>query len=165
MFVPRKPHPFGNEYHTICCGLSRILFRLELREGKDSPKNRARDPMDTYGATVGLLFRLCKPIFNTGKIVVLDSGFCVLTAFVLLKEAGVYAAAVIKKRRYWPKYVDGTLMDTHMQNKEIGDVDIMQGKLKDKKCIYLLMKEPAFVMKMMATYGDMEVASHQEKTI
>ena len=26
------------------------------------------------------------------------------------------------------------------------------------------MKEPAFVMKMMATYGDMEVASHQEKT-
>ena len=38
VFVPRKPHPFGNEYHTICCGLSRILFRLELREGKDGPK-------------------------------------------------------------------------------------------------------------------------------
>ena len=22
MFVPRKPHPMGNEYHTICCALS-----------------------------------------------------------------------------------------------------------------------------------------------
>ena len=21
LFCPRKPHPFGNEYHTACCGL------------------------------------------------------------------------------------------------------------------------------------------------
>ena len=34
MFVPQKPWPFRNEYHTICCGLSGILFSLELVEGK-----------------------------------------------------------------------------------------------------------------------------------
>ena len=38
MFVPRKPHPQGNEYHTIACGLSGILYGMELVEGKDKPK-------------------------------------------------------------------------------------------------------------------------------
>ena len=26
MFMPRKPWPFGNEYHTVCCSLSGILW-------------------------------------------------------------------------------------------------------------------------------------------
>ena len=37
VFCPRKPHPKGNEYHTIADGLSGILFRLEMVEGKDEP--------------------------------------------------------------------------------------------------------------------------------
>ena len=37
MFVPRKPHPYGNEYHSICCGLSGIMFQVELVEGKEEP--------------------------------------------------------------------------------------------------------------------------------
>ena len=37
MLVPRKPHPFGNEHHAACCGLSGTLFRLEIVEGKDEP--------------------------------------------------------------------------------------------------------------------------------
>eukprot|EP00549_Striatella_unipunctata_P014958 CAMPEP_0118686010 /NCGR_PEP_ID=MMETSP0800-20121206/7574_1 /TAXON_ID=210618 ORGANISM="Striatella unipunctata, Strain CCMP2910" /NCGR_SAMPLE_ID=MMETSP0800 /ASSEMBLY_ACC=CAM_ASM_000638 /LENGTH=65 /DNA_ID=CAMNT_0006583005 /DNA_START=339 /DNA_END=532 /DNA_ORIENTATION=+ len=36
MFVPRKPHPFGNEWHTIECGISGIIFQLEPVKGKDS---------------------------------------------------------------------------------------------------------------------------------
>ena len=54
--------------------------------------------MDSYGVTVRLLFRLCKPIFNTGKMVVLDSSFWVLTELIILKEAIFYPAVVIKKR-------------------------------------------------------------------
>eukprot|EP00957_Ditylum_brightwellii_P020742 1563810-Ditylum_brightwellii.AAC.1 len=34
MFVPRKPHPMGNEYHTIACGKSGILYGREIVEGK-----------------------------------------------------------------------------------------------------------------------------------
>ena len=40
MFVPRKPHPFGNKYHTIACGMSLITFCFEIVEGKDKPKNK-----------------------------------------------------------------------------------------------------------------------------
>ncbi len=41
MCVPRKLHPFGNEYHTICNGDLKIgtpiMFQVELVEGKDRP--------------------------------------------------------------------------------------------------------------------------------
>lgn len=37
--IPHKPHPKENEFHTIACGLSLILWRLKLRKGKDRPRN------------------------------------------------------------------------------------------------------------------------------
>lgn len=42
MCVPMKPHPFRNEYHTICDGDQGgpILWHAEIIEGKDHPKRR-----------------------------------------------------------------------------------------------------------------------------
>ena len=33
--LPRKPHPFGNEWHIICCAKSVMVFLVDLVEGKD----------------------------------------------------------------------------------------------------------------------------------
>jgi hypothetical protein len=40
MTPPRKPHPFGNEYHTIADGDDGkpIMWRMKIVEGKDHPK-------------------------------------------------------------------------------------------------------------------------------
>jgi Transposase IS4 len=98
MFVPRKPWPFGNEWYSIACGISGIMFGLELVEGKDEPPERSNlREHDNLGKTVGLLLRLCKSLYYTNKLVVLDSGFCVLKALVELRIRGVFGAAVIKK--------------------------------------------------------------------
>ena len=35
MFIPRKPWTFGNEYHTVCCYTSGIMWGIDLVEGKD----------------------------------------------------------------------------------------------------------------------------------
>ena len=43
VFCPRKPHPYGNEYHSICCGLSGIMYAIEIVEGKDRPREKAKD--------------------------------------------------------------------------------------------------------------------------
>ena len=43
VFCPSKPHPKGNEYHTIDDGLSGILFGLELVEGKDGAVEIEKD--------------------------------------------------------------------------------------------------------------------------
>jgi hypothetical protein len=52
MVVPRKPHPFGNEYHTVACGKSGILWQAELVEGKDRPHQLVQQEFDELGKTV-----------------------------------------------------------------------------------------------------------------
>ena len=37
MCVSREPWSFGNEYHTIACGLMWMLYRMEIIEGKNMP--------------------------------------------------------------------------------------------------------------------------------
>ncbi len=97
VFCPRKPHPFRNEYHTACCGLSGILFLMELVEGKDHPP-QIQERWSELWRTTGLLMRMLSTYFTTGRYVVLDLGFCVLRALIELKKVGLFACAVIKKR-------------------------------------------------------------------
>ena len=35
MFFPLKPHPFGNEYHTIACPKYKVVYNVDIVEGKD----------------------------------------------------------------------------------------------------------------------------------
>ena len=151
VFCPRKPNPFGNKYHTIACGLSGILFAVEMVEGKDRPSELPSDPRTQK--TTNLLLRLCKQLFGTGKIVILDSGFCVLKALIALRKKGVFAGALIKKRRYWPKYVPGDMIDDYFKEKEVGSTDSLKGTLEDVPYDIFCMKEPDYVMKIMSTYG------------
>ena len=160
MFMPRKPHPFGNEYHTIGCGLSTIMFAIELMEGKDRPKE-----LPSEGGTAGLLLRLCKCLCGTGKVVVLDSGFCVLAALIALKNVGIYATAVIKKRRYWPRYVAGDVIDDHMKEKKIGETSSVRGILDRIPYNIFAMKEPDYIMKLMSTYGSLVVKGNVKNNV
>jgi len=153
MYVPRKPWPFGNEYHTICCGLCGVLFDLELVEGKDRPTELPQPEFDQHGKTVGLLVRLTKSLWGTGKLVILDSGFCVVKGLVELKKKGVFASALIKKRRYWPKYIDGDAIKTHFEEAEVGSADALRGSLDNIDFHVFAMKEPDYTMMLMSTYG------------
>ncbi len=59
MCVPRKPHPFGNEYHSIADidDGAPVMWRVELREGKDRPSEMGAKEHDEKGKTVGLMIR------------------------------------------------------------------------------------------------------------
>ena len=98
----------GNEYHSICCGLSGIMFAIKLVEGKDKPRMKPTDLTNTHGKTVGLLLCLCKPLFRRGTIVIIDSGFYVLKGIIELRKNGVFSSALIKKQKYWPRYIDSS---------------------------------------------------------
>jgi hypothetical protein len=165
MFVPRKPHPFGNEYHSICCAETMIMYGIELVEGSDTPPQRPRDPNERLGKTVGLLLRLCKPIYSRGFVVILDSGFCVLRGIVELRKKGVFAAAVIKKRKYWPKHVPGAAMDERMEAKAVGDCDSLPGTLEGIPYDLFVLKDAGYTMKIMSTYGSLLVSDGQKDSI
>ena len=60
--VPQKPWPLGNEYHTISCGMSGVLYSLEIVEGRDEPKQGPTKDFSELGKTVGLLLCLTRCI-------------------------------------------------------------------------------------------------------
>ncbi len=97
VFCPRKPHPFGNEYHTICCAESGILFDFKIVKGNDHPREMPSAEFADKGKTAGLLLRLTKSVHHSARYVVLDSGFCVLQALVELQKVGVFVGALNKK--------------------------------------------------------------------
>ena len=129
MFITCKPWPFGDEYHTVCCCSSGIMWGIDLVEGKDCLQQLGIQQYDNFGSTVGLLLRMLSPIYHKGFIVILDSRFCVLKGIIELRKKGVFASALIKKRRYWPKYIKGDDIKAHFKNKNVGDADSWAGTL------------------------------------
>ena len=102
---------------------------------------------------VGLLLRMLFPIFHLGFVVILDSGFCVLKGIVELCKKGVFTCALIKKRRYWLKYIHGDEVKEHFNDKEVGGANSWGGKLEDVPFHVFTMKEPDYVMSLISTYG------------
>ena len=153
MFVPRKPHPMGNEYHSVCCGLSGIMYSIELVEGKDRPKELPKKKHHEKGNTTALLLRLTESIAHSGRVVIMDSGFCVLKALIELYNQGIFGSAVIKKRRFWPKYIDGDGIDKRFEDRNVGTVEDHPGMLGGVPFKVFVLKEEDYSMKLMATYG------------
>ena len=79
-------------------------FFVELVEGQDRPRQLGGEKYNNIGGkTVGLLLRMTENIWHSGRVVVLDSGFCVLLALIEIKKKGLFAAAVIKKKKVLAK--------------------------------------------------------------
>ena len=58
MFVPRKPHPFGNEYHTIACDKSKVIHNVDIVEGNNRPRVMSKREFEEKGLTAGLMVRI-----------------------------------------------------------------------------------------------------------
>jgi hypothetical protein len=79
--------------------------------GKDKPEDFGPQYEREEGKTSSLLARLTGSIWHSGKVVILDSGFCVLQALSnLKKKRGLYAGSIIKKGKYWPEFIQGNVL-------------------------------------------------------
>ena len=95
-------------------------------EGKDRPTELGKKKWEDLGKTVGLMLRMCEPIFLTVNCVVLDSGFCVSKGITALLEFGVYDDALIKKRKYCPKGVLVYAIDQYFADKDVTHVGVLE---------------------------------------
>ena len=57
MCVGRKPRPFGNEIHAICCIITSIFCRSRIVEGKDRPEQLGQKEYNKFRKTVSLMLR------------------------------------------------------------------------------------------------------------
>ena len=76
------------------------------------------------------MLRMYRPIFGTGKGVVLEIEFFVAKGIIDLESKDVYAGALIKKQCYFPKGVPGDHIDTQFQNKEVSDDNMLEAKTR-----------------------------------
>ena len=106
------------------------------------------------------MLQICEPIFSTGKCAVLDSGFCVSKKITAFLEFSVYDAALIKKRKYWPKGVPRDAIDIYLSEKDVTHVDMFEAITEEgydgKAFRIFCFKEPEYVMKIMATWMTLE---------
>ena len=115
-------------------------------EVKDRPTELGKKKWEDLGKTVGLMLKICDPIFSTGKCVVLDRGFCVSKGITALLEFVVYAAALIKKRKYRPKGVLGDAIHQYFADKDVTYVDMLEAITEEgpegKVFNFFFFKEP-----------------------
>ena len=122
-------------------------------EGKYFPGPLSQKEYNDLSKTVSLMLRMCRPIFGSGKDVVLETGFFFAKGFSEIEAKDVYESALIKKRRYWPKVVPGDLIDNHFEDKQVGDFGMIEESTEDNKLFKIFcMKEPDFVMKIMVSW-------------
>ena len=127
VIVPRKPTPMGIEFHTAADHENRILFAVELVGDPKAVKYNN----ECIGKTASLVMRMTESLFGSSRVVALDSGFGVIEVLHKLKENGLYAVSIIKKKRYWPKYVGGQeLNDKASATEVVGGVVSRKGVFK-----------------------------------
>ena len=80
-----------------------VVFFVDIVEGKYLPKERGDPKFEAgYGSTGGLMMQMKKPLFGTGKAVVVESGFYVLKVLVGMLAHEVNGTTLIIKRDIGP---------------------------------------------------------------
>ena len=82
-----------------------------------------------------------------------------------LRKKGVFSAALIKKRKYWPKHIDGDGIKAHFKDMEVGTVDAMKGSLAGVNVQVHCLKESEYVMMLMSSYGTLERFRENKKRV
>ncbi len=80
--------------------------------------------------------------------VVLDSGFCVLSALAELQKVAVFEGALINKCQFWPALVPGDVIDSYFRNLDVGRVNAVAGQLAGVKYHIWAMKDAGDVTKV-----------------
>jgi hypothetical protein len=98
------------------------MYFVELQEGKDQPDWLGPLKYSDLGATTGLVMRATEEagLWHSGKALVLDSGFGVLNVALQLITHGIYSLICFKKRRYWPRFINGGELLDKVEDADIG---------------------------------------------
>ena len=130
--LKRKPHPMGNEYHTTACCQSKVIFWIELVQGKDIPTEgefKHEEFEEEFGSKVAaLVVRMTRSLWGSGRTVMMDSGFGYIPSVVQLRAKGLFSTTVIKKHAHWPKYTKAQEAVDEMHGKEVGTIRVRKGE-------------------------------------
>ncbi len=95
-----------------------------------------------------------KPIHGKGKIVTIDSGFCITVGIIAMHKHGVFGQAPIKKhRQYWRCHVPGNEIDNYFAEKELSSTMIYWQEITDIDFLIHCTRDENYITKMMSLHG------------
>ena len=107
---------------------------------------------------------MCKPIFETGKDVVLGSGFYEAKGIIAIESKGVYMSALIMKQHYWSKVFTRDPIYVQFKYKKVGDVDMLESKHQENKIFQIFcLKYPEYVTNIMACWMSIDDLRSQKQ--
>ena len=68
---------------------------------------------------MSLMWNMKKPLWETGKTVITNSGFCMLRGFIGMFERGLYRSELVKKHRYRPTGIYRYGINAHFYKKMV----------------------------------------------
>ena len=74
------------------------------------------------------------------KVLILENVLCVRIALIGIQKRGIFSGALIKKRVYCPKYVDGNSINNHFEGINFGDSDTLPFILDNNRFRVIVMK-------------------------
>ena len=136
-------------HHYLCnCSYN---FAIELVEGKDAPQ-KPPDSTNKYGKTAGLLIPLTKSFYMTDKVVILESGLCVLKCLIEFKKR---TCMLLLSSRSVGIGQSTFLVMKLIKNKEkkVGECDSLRETINNISYNIFCMKDPNYMMKIMSIYS------------
>jgi hypothetical protein len=133
VFIPRKPTPHGQEWHTLADSATHIIIAIDPVE--QAPNRR----FESYGKMAGTVLRLCESagVFGTPRVLVGDSAFPTVTLVRALREKSIFSIFAIKKKGSWNKHTYPERLFNQVQNAELGDVHAQSRKAPDGTEFYI----------------------------
>ena len=107
---------------------------------------------DVHGKTCGLWLLMREPARRSGKVIVLDSRFCVLKAMISRVSYSICSSSMTKKRRRWPKHTDSTACNAHFSSKLARYQDTTNGTCNNNPFCVVGLKEPEHNMLTMRAW-------------
>ena len=103
--IIRKPEGVGTELKDVTDGATRVTMGLELQEGKLAMGTK--EYVDKFNAGTAVLLRLCKPWFNSNRVVCGDSAFASVEAAIACQSHGLHFSGLVKtaSRKFPKKYL------------------------------------------------------------
>jgi len=101
-----------------------------------------------------------KAFVGNGKDCHIGLWFLCSSGVIELCKHGVFAAALIKKQKYWPKYIRRDEIQQDFSSLSVGTCDAWRGSLDGVDFHDFCMKEPTYVMMLMSTYGTLHPMGH-----
>ena len=150
----RKPRPHGFVYHTMVDAATAVIFRMELLEGRHQPP-QAAPPAPRQGSKAALLDRMTLALRSKShNVVILDPALDVIQGLVDLALNGVYAAAVVRKRKAcWPRHVPGDAILAYMKDKPVGELHVAQGVVGGVQINFNCVRHSRYTFILASTYG------------